>query len=134
MNTPALILMKIMSHAFSRPRRAAAFLLAFLCFWMATVGLAHHTDLLVDHGSSSSRTVLSHFTAFAAADDLCAACQWTQTVQPSGFSVCAVPTPRVSLSSPSFAAVSALQARPFRPSSPRAPPVSLLPKLSSLFA
>lgn len=130
----ALTLMPRDARQFSRPRRAAAFLLAFLCFWMATVGLAHHTDLLVDHGSSSPRTVISHSTAFDAGDDLCAACLWTQTVQPGSFSVCAVPTPSVSLPSPSFAAVSALPARPFRPSSPRAPPVSLLPKLSLFFA
>lgn len=130
----ALTLMKTASTVSNRAARAAAWFLAILCLWMATVGLAHHTDLLRDGGSSSARTMLGHAAALDAPDDLCAACQWAQTVQTGGSSLCVLSVPPVNPPSPSFTAPSALLSGPSRPSSPRAPPVSLLPKHPVSFA
>jgi hypothetical protein len=126
----ALTPMKRDAREYNRPRRAAAFLLAFLCLWMATIGLSHHTDLLFDQGSSSPQTVISHSVAFDDSDDLCAACQWTQMVQPGSVLFPVLVVTLVTLPQAALTAADVPFRRVSRPSSPRAPPASLLPKHS----
>lgn len=129
----ALTLMKNASRQSSRPARAAAWFLALLCLWMATVGLAHHTDLLRVGASSSAQTVLGDAGAVSPQGDLCAACQWTQTVQSGAVSVPLLAVSLDALPAPALTAVDILLPRLPRPSSPRAPP-SRLPKHVSLSA
>lgn len=116
----------------SRSSRAAL-LLAFLCFWMATVGLAHHTDLLSDGGSSSARTVLGHPLSLISPTDLCAACQWTQMVQPGGIFLPVVAVSLDGRPAQALTAFDVLLPSALCSSSPRAPPLSPLPKQPASF-
>ena len=117
--------MRVRLHnLFARLSRTAAWPIAFLCVWMGTGGVLHHTDEGPDFVSASSRAALGHVTLAAPADD-CAACQWTQGLQSGTFSVCRVVLP-LTFAPPYTRRVSRLSARrPLRLRSPRAPPAIL---------
>ncbi|MBV9848894.1 MAG: hypothetical protein JO250_04320, partial [Armatimonadetes bacterium] len=75
------------------PPRVAAWLLALLCLWMGTGGVLHHTDAPQNPASSSPRAAWGQTTPPAPADDGCAACQWTQSVQSGALGICPLALP-----------------------------------------
>lgn len=65
-----------------RPLRGAAAWVAFLCVWMATFGVARHTERFA-FGASHQPTSAQEL-ALAGTSDQCAACEWTQAMQVGG--------------------------------------------------
>jgi hypothetical protein len=72
--------MRIARPQLNALRRLVAALFALSYFWMATGGVAHHTDDMRLYASASSRVVLGHAIAALPAEDLCAACEWTSNL------------------------------------------------------
>jgi len=108
-----------------RLSRAVAWPLAALLLWMGTGGVLHHTDAAQDPASSSPRAAWGHATPPAPADDGCAACQWTQSVQSGALGVCPLVLPGGLVAPRACRVPDRLLSRTPRLRSPRAPPVFL---------
>lgn len=105
--------------------RRAAGLLAFLCLWMGTAGLLHHTHEDQIAQSSSPVASLGHRTVAAPAPDMCAACEWTQMLQTSLSAVSPLPQPFARTRPRSVSIAFLCLSQTFVYSSPRAPPAFL---------
>ncbi len=104
-----------------RLRRLAA-CIAFICLWMASAGVLHHTDDLQMGSSSSSHASIARPTPAPPADQ-CAACESLQGVLSGSPAVAPVMVPALVLRTFAAQAVVALVSQiPERPSA-RAPPM-----------
>ena len=111
-------------NPFPRLPGAAAWLMAWLCLWMGTGGVLHHTDNGPNIAAASARVALSHVTPAAPTDD-CAACQWTQGVQSGTFIVCRIVLPLCCAAACACPIPVPFVSRPPRLRCPRAPPFLL---------
>ena len=96
--------------------------MAFVCLWMGTVSVAHHTDDTRVAGASQSATVTIHTVTPQVSDTPCVACEWLLSLMPrlaANTQVTLTPTSRLAFSAP---AVRLISLRPVRSVRLRGPP------------
>lgn len=113
---------QLLRHNSCRPLRAVAFIAAFACLWMATIGVLGHTDEFGVLPSTSHTAVWNMPGAIAVHLDTCAACDWLAALHVPAPSLDSHPIIRIFRTWLFLAFSSAIFAKLLHQSGSRAPP------------
>ncbi|MEO7717146.1 MAG: hypothetical protein ABIY70_13160 [Capsulimonas sp.] len=97
--------------------RAFTRLMAFVCLWMGTVSVAHHTDGLRVAGASHSVSSSIEALTPQAPDTPCVACEWLLSLMPHlavGAQVTLTPASRLAFAAPAVRCTPRLTSRGVR--------------------